>query len=49
MEANDCWKNVDATKQAKIEIKVWCLKLNVSTFWSDVTCTMLIIYLRAEW
>ncbi|XP_057429141.1 DNA repair protein RAD50 [Lotus japonicus] len=26
MEANDCWKNVDATKQAKIEIKSGKLK-----------------------
>ena len=24
MHANDCWKDVDAQKQAKLEIKVSC-------------------------
>jgi DNA repair protein RAD50 len=30
MEANDRWKNIEAQKQAKLEIKVCSYKLHVS-------------------
>jgi hypothetical protein len=38
MKANDNWKDTDAKRQAKIDNKVWCLKLNVTT-----VCLMLLL------
>jgi len=39
LNANDCWKSTEAKKQAKTEIKVWCLNAYIS-------CQIYVCYLN---